>query len=106
MLGAIELASILLLIGLYDVRRFSWALRGLSLLVFAAYAMYFVYEAFVLRAPFRLLGPRGEESTRNSILGLIFIGLPCLGYALHGKFSSEETISELSQQDHLRDEDQ
>src|SRR5438309_11548115 len=76
--ACVEIPAILLLIGLYDSRRFDWALRSLAILVFLAYAVYFIDEAFILRAPFRLIESRAGASPRNALLGLIFIGLPCL----------------------------
>jgi hypothetical protein len=51
--------------------------------VFVAFALYAIHEWFFTDHRFRL-GPRSEASPRNSLLGLLMVGVPCLIYALRG----------------------
>jgi hypothetical protein len=70
---------------LYDSRKFWWAARGVTLIVFSAYATYLVTELLF----------RGSSGSRfawkewplESIFGFIIIGLPALWYTLFGRFT-------------------
>jgi hypothetical protein len=71
---------------LYDARRFWWAARSVTAIVFAAYAAYLIDEFFLSGRPFAPT-PRSVASPWNSLLGFLAIGLPALWYTLFGKFS-------------------
>jgi hypothetical protein len=79
-------ACFLAIPALYDSRRFWWAARALTLIIFASYAEYLVYEWFFSG---KGIGPtrRSEASPWNSMLGFVVIGLPALWYTVFGRFS-------------------
>jgi hypothetical protein len=75
-----------------------WAFRLVALLVFAGYAAYFVHEFFFTDDPVKVIQSRAEASPRNAFLGLIIIGIPCLIFAIFGRFTlrkDEESDEEL-----------
>jgi hypothetical protein len=97
----IEFMCLALLAGFWLPARFGhWAFRGLAAMVFLVYATYLVHELFIAKKPFTLVERRSEASPRNAVLGLIFIGLPSLWFALRGRFtlrpeaSPEQLIAE------------
>jgi hypothetical protein len=81
----LDAIAALLLLALYDNKRFWWASRGVTGVVFLAYLGYLVDESRSGK-PWRL-GPRSEESPVDALLGLLIIGLPSLRYTLAGRFS-------------------
>jgi hypothetical protein len=84
----LELMSIALLLGFWlPSRHRHWAFRGVAGLVFLGYTSYLVYEVFFTNMPFRLPHNRAESSPFNALLGLVLIGLPCLWYAVFGRFT-------------------
>lgn len=87
-LAICELMSIGLLLGFWlPSRHRHWAFRGVAGLVFLGYSGYLIYELFFTNTPFELPKNRGESSPFNALLGLVFIGLPCLWYAIFGRFT-------------------
>jgi hypothetical protein len=84
----IELMCLALLAGFWLPSRIGqWAFRGVAGLISLAYAAYFIHEFFFTNAPFRISGRRSEASPFNALLGFIVIGLPCLVYAVLGRFT-------------------
>jgi hypothetical protein len=83
-----ELACCVLLAGFWlPERNGRWAFRALAGAVFLFYFGYFI-DKFVLNdAPFKFFGRRAEASPRNALVAFIVIGLPCLWYALFGRFT-------------------
>ncbi len=71
----------------YDYRRFWWATRAFTAVVFALSTSYLVYEIFFSEHPFVLFQTRGEASPRNALLFFISMGLPSLWYTLYGRTS-------------------
>jgi RsiW-degrading membrane proteinase PrsW (M82 family) len=71
---------------LYDAKRFWWAARGVTLIIFVCYASYLVHEFFFTSKPF-IPTRRSEPSPWNSVLGFAVIGLPALWFTLFGRFS-------------------
>jgi len=71
---------------LYDARRFPWAARTVTAVIFLAYLGYLIDQVVFSDKP---LAPtrRSEASPWNSILGFIIIGLPALWYTVLGRFS-------------------
>jgi hypothetical protein len=101
---AMELTGILLIMGLYNPRRFNWAVRGVTTLVFLAYLVYLVDEMRINGFRFTLAGRRSEASSRNALIGFIVIGLPCLWYSLLGRFTlrrEEESEAEENDTDQM-----
>jgi hypothetical protein len=85
--AGIELLAILVLLGLFDSRRFWWAWRGVGALVFLLFAAYLtdmlIESGGRVEAPAR----RSEASAFNAICGLIAFGLPGLWYAVFGRLT-------------------
>lgn len=91
-LMAMEVACFALLAGFWlPPPQAWWVYRFVALLVFCAYAAYFVHEVFFTDDPVKILESRGEASPRNALLGLIIIGLPSLGFAVFGRFGRQIT---------------
>ena len=76
---------ILATFAVYDVRRFWWATRSVTGVIFASYAGYLIYEWFFSNDPFVLSQSRAEASPRNALFGFFLVGLPCLYYTLFGR---------------------
>ena len=70
---------------LYDARRFTWAARSLAGLVFLGFAAYLVDELLSPSGPNAGPGARSAHSLTEALLGLVFIGLPCLWFSLWGR---------------------
>jgi hypothetical protein len=87
----LDLCALLLILALYDRKRFWWAGRGVTGIVFVVFLAYLADEIHGGK-PWRF-GSRGEETPLDALLGLIFIGLPCLRYTLTGRFGSEQPDS-------------
>jgi hypothetical protein len=83
---ALDAIAVLLILALYDVKRFWWAARGVTAIVFLFFIVYFADE---IRSgtPWRL----GDESPLEALLGLLIVGLPCLRYTLVGRFGGPES---------------
>jgi len=91
MMAALSGGCFLGVFALYDARRFWWAARGVTGIVFCAYLSYLIYEVFFSGASF---GPtrRSDASPFNSVLGFIVIGLPALWYTIFGRFSFRKPV--------------
>jgi hypothetical protein len=78
---------------LYDARRFWWAARAVTAIIFLCYLSYLVTEAFLSGKSF---GPtrRSDASPFNSIVGFIVIGLPALWYTILGRFTLRKPPAE------------
>jgi hypothetical protein len=84
----LDVCALLLILALYDPKRFWWAGRGVTGIVFVAFLAYLADEVHSGK-PLRI-GFRSEGTPLNALLGLIFIGLPCLRYTLAGRFRSDD----------------
>lgn len=95
-------ACILAIPALYDSRRFWWAARALTFIIFASYAEYLVYEMFSSGKGF---GPtrRSEASPWNSVWGFVIIGFPALWYTIFGRFSLRAPPNDEEDQEHGSD---
>lgn len=71
-----EVLLVSLILALYDPRRFRWAARCVTGVVFCAYLLYLIDSAFA-----------GGSSSLKPVMGFIVIGLPCLWYTIFGRFS-------------------
>lgn len=71
---------------IYDARRFWWAARALTAIIFACYLSYLISEALLSGASFTPTR-RSEASAYNSVIGFVVIGLPALWYTLFGRFT-------------------
>jgi hypothetical protein len=88
----LDLLAVLLILALYSQKRFHWAGRAATSLVFLAFLAYLIDE--IASGHSWHFGPRSEPSPLNALLGLVTIGLPCLRYTLLGRFGGKvETTS-------------
>jgi hypothetical protein len=71
---------------IYDARRFWWAARGVTAIIFACYLSYLVTEALLSGGSFAPTR-RSEASPFNSVVGFVVIGLPALWYTIFGRFT-------------------
>ena len=84
-LVACEILALLVLLGLFDGRRFWWCWRGVGALVFTAYVAYLV--AMVLAGEWVGDGRRSSTSAVNAAIGLVIFGLPGLWFAVYGRLT-------------------
>jgi hypothetical protein len=68
---------------LYDSRRFWWATRTLTAMIFVAYVAYFVSQ-WLFPGPRRANSP---ASPANSLMGLFVFALPALWYTIFGRLT-------------------
>ncbi len=83
---ALDAMAVLLLLALYDGKRFWWAARGVTAIVFLSFVVYLADEIHS-KKPWRF----GQESPLEALLGLVIVGLPCLRYTLAGQFGLSES---------------
>jgi hypothetical protein len=83
---------------LYDARRFPWAARTVTGIIFLVYLGYLVDQLVFSGKP---LEPtrRSEASAWNSIVGFIVIGLPAFWYTTLGRFSLRKPEAQGEQDD-------
>jgi hypothetical protein len=82
----IESSTLLLIPVLYDPQRFNWAARLMTALVFCLCLAYFVSELWLSHQLRLRTGSSAESSIRNPLTALTSIGLPCLWYAVLGRW--------------------
>jgi hypothetical protein len=82
----LSVCAMLLALGLFNPRRFAWAFRIVCAMVALTYLAYML-EMFFSDGPFFGDGRRSSVSPVNSLLGFLIIGLPCLCYAVLGRFT-------------------
>ena len=78
---ALVAIAVLLIFVLYDVKRFWWAARGVTTIVFLFCVVDFAAEIHS-KKPWQF----GEDSPLEALLGLLIVGLPCLRYTFAGSF--------------------
>lgn len=81
---ACDAVSVLLILALYSPKRFWWAARGATAIVFLAYAEFLV-ETLLSPTRWRI-GPPSSESPITALKGFSVIGIPCLLYTVLGRF--------------------
>jgi hypothetical protein len=96
----LEVTGVLMLLGLWNPVRFSWAWRGVGGMVFLAYAAYIIGTA--AERKWHLPERRGESNFWNAIMGMIAFGLPGVWWALFGRFP--DAFASLDQQKVFDDE--
>jgi hypothetical protein len=84
---------------LYNARRFPWAARTVTGIIFLAYFGYLIDQLVFSGEP---LEPtrQSEASPWNSIVGFIVIALPALWYTTLGRFSWRKPETQAEQDDH------
>lgn len=87
LLLGMEAISLLLLVGLYNPRRFWWALRGVALLVFCSYLAYLIDGLRQHGDQLNFRSFLSGEPVWDIIKAFIGVGIPCLLYTLSGRFS-------------------
>jgi hypothetical protein len=88
--SVLDVSVLLLILALYDRKRFWWAGRGVTSLVFLTFLAYLADEIHSGK-PWTF-GSRSESTPLNALLGLLFFGLPCLRYTILGRFGSHNEI--------------
>lgn len=85
--AAMELLSILVILGLYDHRLFWWAWRGVGAIVFAGCVIYLV----AMLIPGGPRAPRAvqENPIQDALLAMLVFGFPGLWFALFGKLPGQ-----------------
>ena len=84
---SIDLACVALLLGFWAPTRISRpAYRVVAAIVGLFYAGYLVGELAWGHDRLRMAGSRAEPSLRNACLAFVAIGVPCLWYAVFGRF--------------------
>jgi hypothetical protein len=81
----LDAAALLLVVGLYNTKRFWWALRGVTAIVFFAYLGYLIDE--LIYGHITLKGLLSGDSPLEVIRTFVGVGIPCVLYTLMGKFS-------------------
>lgn len=88
---SIEILLATLCFSLQNPVRFRWASRCVTAIVFCGYLAYLIEEVFLSGKNLMDDGGRSDASPANAISGFIAIGLPCLWYALRGRFTFKST---------------
>jgi hypothetical protein len=89
-IGGLDGLAILMISALYNPKRFHWAGRATTGLVFLAFLAYLIDE--IASGDSWHFGPRSEPSPLNALMGLLLIGMPCLRYTLLGRFGKKKEI--------------
>ena len=89
----VDALGILLLLALYNPKRFHRAGRAATGLVFLAFLAYLIDE--IASGHSWHFGPRSEPSPVNALLGLVVFGVPCLRYTLVGRFGRKIVASDI-----------
>ena len=85
-ISALSTCCLLAIPALYNAKKFWWAARGVTGIIFLAYLAYLIYEVLLSGESFEITR-HSEASPYSSILGFMIIGLPCLWYTLFGRFT-------------------
>lgn len=87
-LAGLEFIGLFLLLGLWTRGAIQIiAFRVVTGFVVIAYLAYLIYEIFISGTPLTIDGARSEASPKNSLIGFVLIGLPCLWFTLFGRFT-------------------
>ncbi len=89
-IGGLDVLAILMIFALYNPKRFHWAGRAATSLVFLAFLVYLIDE--IASGHSWHFGPRSASSPLNALMGLLIIGVPCLRYTLLGRFGKKKEI--------------
>jgi hypothetical protein len=82
----LEAATLLLLLVLYDPQRFNWAARLTTALVFCLCLAFFISELWLSHQPRLKTGGGTDYSLETPLTALTSLGLPCLWYAVFGRW--------------------
>ena len=83
-----DVAALLLVIGLYNTKKFWWALRVVTAIVFCGYLMLLIDE--LLHGDTTINRLLRGDSPVEVIKTFIGVGIPCILYTLLGRFSRRE----------------
>jgi hypothetical protein len=82
----LELATLSLIPVLYDPQRFNWAARLTTALVFCLCFAFFISELWLSHQPRLKTGGGADSSLETPLTALTTLGLPCLWYAVFGRW--------------------
>ena len=88
-MGGLDLCVVMLVATIYDPRRFHILGRILSVFVFAACVLLLGHE-ITSGKPWRL---KGDDGPSFALMVTVFVGLPCLWYALAGRFGARGALA-------------
>ena len=74
-------------LALFDSRRFWWATRTLTAMIFLTYAAYFIYEWFLPGAKVSPDNCKGAASPESALFSLFVFALPALWYTIFGRLT-------------------
>jgi len=84
----LELIGMFLLLSMWTKGKIQKiAFRIVTGFVVIVYASYLIYEFFYSGHSLNDTGSSSEASPKNSLLGFIIIGLPCLWFTIFGRFT-------------------
>lgn len=86
----VDALGILFVLALYEPKRFHWAGRAGTGLVFVAFVWYLFDE--IARGGSWYSDRISEPGSINALLGLLVFGVPCLRYTLLGRFARKPEI--------------
>ncbi|HWC99824.1 MAG TPA: hypothetical protein VG456_23850 [Candidatus Sulfopaludibacter sp.] len=89
-IGGLDVLAVLMILALYNPKRFHWAGRVATSLVFLAFLVYLIDE--IASGHSWHFGPRSEPSPVNALMGLLIIGVPCLRYTVLGRFGKKKEV--------------
>ena len=84
--AAFSLGCLLAILAIYDARRFRWAARSVTGLIFLTFLAYLFAECFFTGRGFWPTA-RSQSSPWNATFGMLLIGLPALWYTVLGRFT-------------------
>jgi hypothetical protein len=79
--ASVEVLLVAFILALFDPRRFKWAVRCVTAVVFCACLAY-AFDAFFFAGD-----SADTPSQKNAFMAFIAVGLPCLWYTLFGRFT-------------------
>lgn len=94
---ALEVVAWLLVLGLWNPRRFGWALRVVTAVVFGVCLTAIIDELFFNSEKFTFSEIFSGKASLGTLKGFAFLGISCLTYTLLGRFFSvREKIKEVA----------
>jgi hypothetical protein len=83
-----EITALLLVLGLWNPKRFRWALRGVAAIVFGICLTAVIEELFFKGKRFTIGEIVSGDAQLGALKAFVFLGTSCLVYTLSGRFSS------------------
>jgi hypothetical protein len=78
-------------LALFDSRRFWWATRSLTAIIFLGFTANFINRWFFSQNESRLVGSGARPPAETAVFGLLIFALPALWYTLFGRLTLRKT---------------